>query len=84
MQEVGIDISRQRPKSIADVPLGDVDTVISLCAEECPVLPAPCRIDRWELPDPAAVSGEEEMAAAFRRVRDELRGRIDALAEQRS
>ena len=84
MQEVGIDIARQRPKSIADVPLGDIDTVITLCAQECPVLPAPLRQERWELPDPAEASGEEEMAAAFRRVRDELRGRIERLARQRS
>ena len=84
MQEVGVDISRQRPKSITDVPLGDIDTVITLCAEECPVLPAPLRLERWELPDPAAVVGEEAMAAAFRRVRDELRRRIEALAAQRS
>ncbi len=83
MQEVGVDISRQRPKSIADVPLGDVDTVISLCAEECPILPAPLRLERWELPDPVAVSGEQEMAAAFRRVRDELGRRIEALAKER-
>lgn len=80
MQEAGIDISRQLPKSIADVPLGDVDTVITLCAEECPELPAPLRLDRWELPDPVAVRGEDEMLAAFRRVRDELRERIEELA----
>jgi arsenate reductase len=85
MQEVGIDISRQRPKSIKDVPLGDIDTVITLCAEEvCPLSPGALRLDRWELPDPAAVSGDEEMAAAFRRVRDELRGHIERLARQRS
>jgi phosphate transport system protein len=76
MAEVGIDISRQRPKSVSDVPLGDIDTVITLCAEECPVLPAPLKIERWEHPDPAAAGAEEEMVAAFRRVRDELRERI--------
>lgn len=84
MQEVGIDISRQRPKSVADVPVGDVDTVITLCAEECPVMPAPLRLERWELPDPTAAKTEEETAAAFRRVRDELRDRIESLAKERS
>jgi phosphate transport system protein len=83
MQEVGIDISRQRPKRIGDVPLGDVDTVITLCAEECPPLPAPLGLERWELPDPAAAAGAEQLAA-FRRVRDELRRRIEALASERS
>jgi phosphate transport system protein len=80
MQEAGIDISQQLPKSISEVPLGDVDTVITLCAEECPELPAPLRLNRWELPDPVAVRGEQEMLAAFRRLRDELRERIEELA----
>src|SRR3954465_8369183 len=34
MQEVGLAISSQRPKPIGDVPVGDIDTVITVCAEE--------------------------------------------------
>ncbi len=84
MREVGIDISRQRPKAVADVPLGDFDTVITLCAEEvCPLPPSSLRLEHWDLPDPAAASGsEEERDQAFRQVRDELRRRIEALARQ--
>ena len=66
------------------MPLGDVDTVVTLCAEECPLLPAPhLRLEHWELPDPAAVSDEQQRVMAFRRVRDELRRRIEALAQQK-
>jgi phosphate transport system protein len=81
MQEVGIDISSQRPKRISDVPLGDVDTVITLCAEEVCVLPlAGLTRLNWALPDAAAVTGsEQEIEAAFRAVRDELRKKIEAL-----
>ena len=84
MREVGIDISAQQPKRIADVPLGDVDTVITLCAEEvCPVLPGEQRREHWAYPDPAATTGTpEQIRAAFVRVRDELRSKIDSLARQ--
>jgi phosphate transport system protein len=81
MREAGIDISAQRPKLISDVPLGDVDTVITLCAEEvCVGLSADLRREAWVLPDPAATAGgEAELEAAFRRVRDDLRPRIEEL-----
>jgi len=85
MQEVGIDISRQRPKRISDVPLAGVDTVVTLCAEEvCVSLPgATCR-ETWVLPDPAAVTGgeEEEARAAFRQIRDQLLHRVSELARR--
>lgn len=82
MLEAGIDISAQRPKGVSDVPLGDVDTVITLCAEECVALPgADVRRESWALPDPAAASGgEAEVLAAFRACRDEIRARIEGLA----
>jgi len=83
MREVGIDISAQRPKRISDVPLGEVDTVITLCAEEvCVLPPGGLMQESWGLPDPAAASGSErEIEAAFRKVRDELRERIGGLAK---
>lgn len=82
MREIGIDIAAQRPKGFADVPLGDVDTVVVLCAEEsCPVVPGSApRREAWPLPDPAQHAGsDDEVLAGFRRVRDELRVRIESL-----
>lgn len=81
MKEVGIDVSGQRPKPISEIPLGHVDTVITLCAEEvCPALPGDLRPLSWALPDPAAVlDSEAESLEAFRRVRDELRRRIEGM-----
>ncbi len=79
LAEIGIDARGQRAKPIADVPANEVDTIITLCAEEeCPVVlvPAVTRL-HWGLSDPATAMGsEEERLAAFRRVRDELRRRI--------
>ena len=38
LKEIGIDISEHRSKAVAEIPADDVDTVITLCAEEeCPV-----------------------------------------------
>jgi arsenate reductase (thioredoxin) len=80
MREKGIDISKQRSKSVAEFAGQKFATVITVCdnaAEECPVFPgAPLRV-HWSLPDPAAASGtQEEKLGAFRKVRDELERRI--------
>jgi phosphate transport system protein len=82
MREVGIDISGQRPKALSDVPLGDVDTVITLCAEQCNVLPGTeLRREAWSMPDPAADAGDEAaVLLAFRQARDALRQKIEQLA----
>ncbi|MBI3181952.1 MAG: phosphate signaling complex protein PhoU [Myxococcales bacterium] len=84
MREAGIDITGQRPKAVAEVPLGDVDTVITLCSEEVSLpLPGELRRERWELSDPGSTPGGEEIVLqAFRETRDAIRDRISAfLAE---
>ena len=84
MKEVGLDLSGQRPKQVAEVPIGDVDTVITLCAEEISAsLPAALRRESWALPDPSAAAGsEQERTSEFRRVRDELRPRVESLLKR--
>ena len=86
MQEVGIDISRQRPKPIGDVPLGGIDTVITVCAEEGCGLPSGGLVQHhWALDDPSAVTGsEEEMLQAFRKTREEIHHRLAELLEKSS
>jgi arsenate reductase len=81
LAEIGIDISRQRSKSVGDVPPGDVDAVVTLCAEEvCPVFLGKALRVHWGLPDPAAAAGtDDEKLKAFRDVRDELRRRLEAV-----
>jgi len=66
LQEIGIDISHHRAKGLDDVSLSDVDTIVTLCADEvCPVVPANVRRLHWPLPDPAGLR-------AYREVRDRL------------
>ena len=79
LAEIGVDISRRRSKSVNDIPPDEVDAVITLCAEEvCPVFLGKALRVHWGLPDPASAPGDEHARLdAFRRVRDELRRRIE-------
>ena len=81
LQEIGIDISSHRSKSVGEIPAAEVDTVITLCGEEeCPVFLGQATRLHWGLPDPAAATGsDEERLAAFRATRDEVGRRIAAL-----
>jgi len=78
LAEIGIDISGQVSKSVNDIPPDQVDTVITLCAEEvCPVWLGKATRLHWGLPDPAhAGTTDAERLQAFRDVRDELRRRL--------
>lgn len=78
LAEIGIDISKHRSKSVAELSPNDVDLVITLCAEEeCPLFLGKARRLRWGLPDPSAVQGDEAVKLrSFRSIRDELSRRL--------
>jgi arsenate reductase len=78
LRELGMDITGQTSKAVADLDMSTIDAVITLCAEEvCPMFPRPVAKFHWGLPDPARAEGDK--LAAFREVRDELVARIKAL-----
>jgi arsenate reductase len=82
LDEIGIDISRNRPKGWDELPatfLIHLDYVITLCADEvCPTVLSKAKKLHWGLPDPAAVQGtEEEKLAAFRNTREEIKRRLE-------
>ncbi len=81
LAEIGLNISGHRSKGVDEIPPGDVDAVITLCAEEvCPVWLGNALRVHWGLPDPAgAGSTEAEQLQAFRDVRDELRRRLSVV-----
>lgn len=81
MREVGIDLSGHYSKSVAEVPLERVATVVTLCQEEvCPTLPGNVERLHWPFPDPAsAVGGEKETLLAFRSARDGIETRVREL-----
>jgi arsenate reductase len=78
LAEIGCDISEHFSKSVDDIPPGDVDAVVTLCAEEvCPVFLGKALRVHWGLPDPAGRgTTDDEQLQAFRDVRDELRRRL--------
>ncbi|MDQ2714942.1 MAG: arsenate reductase ArsC [Chloroflexota bacterium] len=82
MQEIGIDISHQRAKSLEEyreqLPMDLVITVCSEAAEACPYFPNARHQVHWGFPDPSRVEGsEEERLAAFRHIRDLIAARIN-------
>ncbi|MEW6495384.1 MAG: arsenate reductase, glutathione/glutaredoxin type [Cyanobacteriota bacterium] len=77
MSEVGIDISNQTSKSLSEFNAEDYDAVISLCG--CGVnLPQEWVLREvfqdWQLDDP-----EGESIETYRRIRDEIKQRVEAL-----
>jgi arsenate reductase len=80
MNEIGIDISGHRSKSVDEFAGKQLDYVITVCdnaKESCPVYPGQTQRVHWPLEDPAAVAGSDEARnAAFRKIRDQIQGRI--------
>jgi len=81
MAELGIDISKQQSKKLdryLDEPFDDVITVCDTAAETCPIFPGAAHRQHWSFEDPSKATGsEDEQLAVYRRVRDEIRSRIE-------
>ena len=84
LQEIGIDISSYRSKSVSEIPTEVIDTVITLCAEEeCPVFLGKANRLHWGLSDPAMPGvPKTELLNEFRRTREKLLKLITALFQQ--
>ena len=81
MREAGVDISAQESKNVATYlgqHFGYIITVCDNAKEACPIFPGPAQRIHWSFDDPASASGSEQQRfEVFRRVRDEIRGRIE-------
>jgi len=77
MDEVGIDISGHRSKSVDEFRDQAFDYVLTVCdnaKESCPIFPGHGNRTHHSFEDPAAVEGlEEQRLSVFRRVRDQIR-----------
>lgn len=77
MEELGIDISSHRSKSVDELDLAEYDIAITLCdgaCEACAVWIGGPKREHLGFPDPAAAEGdEEEQLVLFRQVRDDIR-----------
>ena len=80
MNEIGIDISGHRSKSIDEFTGQHFDYFVTVCdnaRDHCPVFPGRAERIHWSLEDPAAVQGSEpERLTAFRRIRDQLHRKV--------
>ena len=77
MQDIGIDITNQKSKSIDSLEIEfmkNIDYVITLCAEEiCPVLPGDSKSFHWMNEDPVNNKySEAELKIAFKHTRDNI------------
>ena len=74
MAEEGIDIATQTPKILTTESVQASDVVITMgCGDACPIFPGK-RYEDWELEDPAGKGID-----TVRRVRDDIRGRVETL-----
>ena len=81
MEEIKIDISQQTSKSMNQFLNEEFHYIITLCDEavmSCPTFPSQGKRIHWSLEDPAAVIGTiEERLVVFRRIRDEIKAKIE-------
>ncbi len=80
LEEIGVDISLQRSKSMDEFAEDSFDYVITLCGdanEKCPLFFAGVQRTHIGFPDPAKATGsEEEILGEFRKVRDEVKATL--------
>lgn len=80
MNEIGIDISKQKSKSVKEFLGQQFDYVITVCdnaKQTCPVFPGKYEKIHWSLEDPACAQGaEEENLMVFRKIRNQIKDNI--------
>ncbi len=89
MREIGIDISKNQTQAVFDVfKSGELfPYVITVCdessAERCPIFPGVTKRLHWSFPDPSALKGtREERLAGTRKIRDQIRARIEMWCDE--
>lgn len=80
MAEIGIAINDHASKTLEPFLGQSFNWLITVCdqaQETCPTLPGVQQQAHWSIDDPSGIQGSEgERLAAFRRARDDLRGRV--------
>jgi arsenate reductase len=79
MQELDISLSGQASKGMDQVPLNEIDLVVSFddADKKCRTLPAKAKIERWSVP--AKASDDPSALSSLRQDRDEINKRVFAL-----
>ena len=81
MQELGIKTEGQQPKSIDQIPLQDIDLVVSFtdADKHCANLPKRAKIERWAMSLTAQSQASDTALSEVRQNRDEIDKRVWAL-----
>jgi arsenate reductase len=89
MDEIGIDISNNKPQAVFDVFKSGqfFPYVITVCDESeaagCPIFPGVTFRLHWSFPDPSALTGTyQQRLEGTRKIRDEIRARIEMWCEE--
>jgi len=78
MREVGLDLSSARPQRLTAEMAASAALLVTMgCGESCPYVPGLSRED-WPLADPKGRGLDE-----VRRIRDDVRGRVERLVAER-
>jgi arsenate reductase len=77
MEEIGVDLTNQRPKPLTLKMVEEADVVITMgCGTEvCPVIPK--QVEEWKIEDPAG-----KPIAKFREARNEIQKRVEKLIKR--
>jgi len=82
MQELGINMTAQNSKSVDQVPLDEIDLVVSFSGadKKCTALPARARVKQWAMASSRATQDNDFAAlSTLREERDEINKRVFAL-----
>lgn len=86
MHEAGVDISEQESEIVTTEMMARSDLFVAVCQhaeDHCPVAINACCKDSWLFNDPAkAIGSEDEILNAFRKVRDEIRARVETFLQR--
>lgn len=84
MKEDGIDISAHTSNHVDEYLSISFDLILTVCdhaSERCPIFPGAAKRIHHNFTDPAKATGsEEEIMAAFRKVREEIKSYCQALS----
>ena len=87
LAEIGIDISKNKSKSLEKFLKEKIETVITVCGKAdgvCPIFPGQVNRFHWPFYDPGHAKGTEaQKLKEFRRIRDKIKLKFDAYAEER-
>jgi arsenate reductase len=79
MREEGIDLNGVKPQFLSEELARQATLLVTMgCGDACPYVPGLKKLD-WPLPDP-----EGQPIELVRKIRDEIRQRVEALATERN